>query len=153
MAVEKFRAYVERYPLNGVGGDLCPLAYIAAAAAATGDAFKLEKHLETTRRQDFDAWLAKAFFHAHRREIEPAENALKQAFQRRPHTDYRPIPPEFQFTEAASGYIESPAMLALRTCCSTGASAINRSNRRMRGPMPCSTRMSQIRQLEFARSP
>jgi hypothetical protein len=99
-AIQKFRAYVERYALSGVGADPYPLAYIAAASAATGDPFKLEKYLETTRRQDFDAWLAKAFFHAHRREMNDAETALKQAFQRRPHTDYRPILTEFQFAEA-----------------------------------------------------
>lgn len=99
-AIEKFRTYVERYALDGVGADPYPLAYIAAASAATDDPFKLEKHLETTGRQDFDAWLARAFFHARRHEIDLTENALKQAFQRRPHTDYRPILTEFQFAEA-----------------------------------------------------
>lgn len=99
-AMEKFRAYVQRYALYGVGSDAYALPYIAAASAATGDPFKLEKHLQTMRLQDFDAWLAKAFFHAHRREIDLTENALKQAFQRRPHTDYRPILTEFQYAEA-----------------------------------------------------
>ena len=99
-AIERFRSYVERYPIAGYDADPYPLAYIAAASAATGDPFKLEKHLQATRRADFDGWLAKAFFHAYRKEVDLAENALKKAFQRRPHTDYRPILTEYQFAEA-----------------------------------------------------
>jgi hypothetical protein len=100
VALEKFGAFIERYPLDGAVANSYPLAYMAAASAARGDPLKLEKHLDRPRRQDFDSWLAKAFFHAHRREVGQAENALRQAFQRRPHTDYRPILTEFQFADA-----------------------------------------------------
>lgn len=101
-ALERFRAYAERYPIDDINDDGFAVAYVAAASARTGDPLGLEKFLNDgePKRMDFDGWLARAFFHSHRKDLDAAEAALKRAFQVRPHTDYRPIQTEYQFAEA-----------------------------------------------------
>jgi hypothetical protein len=78
------------------------LPYFAYAAAKTGDKVGLEKYLPKIQNsdQDFDAWLAHAFFAAVRHDADAAQKALLRARWVRPFTDFRPVMVEYQYAEA-----------------------------------------------------
>lgn len=105
-ALERFTAYAQRYPIDSTITDdhSYVMAYMAAAAAPLGDPIGLEKYLDARNPNvnlfDFDYWLSKAFFHAHRKDLAAAQTALKTAFALRPASVYRPLNVEFQFAEA-----------------------------------------------------
>ena len=100
-AVDKFVALADRYPIEH-GEMKVALAYFAFAAAKSGDKLDLEAFIESqpSPEQDFDVLLARAFFAASRREPQKAADALKLAFNQRPHTDSRPVMTEYQWAEA-----------------------------------------------------
>lgn len=101
-AVESFTAMADRYPIDN-GRLKAALPYFALAAARTGDKLGLRKEIESVVDDpdgDFDVWLARAFFAAVERNADQAYDALKHAFDVRPHTVDRPIMTEYQFAEA-----------------------------------------------------
>jgi tetratricopeptide (TPR) repeat protein len=106
-AVTKFVALADRYPIEH-GEMQASLSYFALAAAKTGDKLGLERYIESLPEtqgfpaadRTFDMWLARAYFAVVRREFAKADEALRRAFNSRPHTDVRPVFSEYQFAEA-----------------------------------------------------
>ena len=103
-AVSRFDAMADRYPIEGY-----PLGYFAYAAAKSGDKEQLEKYLDTLKSNPtFDYWLARAYFAGIHQDAQGARDALQLAFRKRPSTDYRPIPSEYQYAEACEWlYLET----------------------------------------------
>jgi hypothetical protein len=100
-AVAKFAALADLYPIDSDYTKVA-LPYFAYAAAKTGDKFGVEEFVGTIENpaEDFDVWLARAFFAAVKHQPDAAIKALNSASYVRPYTDYRPIMVEYQYAEA-----------------------------------------------------
>ncbi len=100
-ARDHFVKFASYYPIES-GDTKVAMAYFALAAAKSGDEIGLEKFIEALPHwnQDFDVWLSRAFYAAARKDAIGAEHALKRAFYVRPHSEWRPVLPEYQYAEA-----------------------------------------------------
>lgn len=113
-AVEKFDRMATYYPIEGSPFgevDAYALPYFSWAAARSGDKLGLEAFVRalnpTGQQAAFDIFLARAFFAGVKRDANEALSDLKRAFDSRPFTDKRPIPTEYQWTEACEWLFEA----------------------------------------------
>lgn len=119
MAVEKFDRLAAHYGIEGGQGHYgqepmtFAIPYFAFASAKVGDTLGFEAFIDTLSISPkhpiyFDYQLAKAFFSGLRGDTPAAIEHLKNAFNIRPHTDYRPIFSEYQYAEVCEWlYLET----------------------------------------------
>ncbi len=85
-------------------GGTYAIAYFARAAAKSGNGDQLESYLDgktaPANQTQFDYQLAKAFFAGAKGKHDEAVQHLKDAFNTRPSTEWRPVFTDYQFVEA-----------------------------------------------------
>lgn len=102
-AVEKFAALADRYQIEFPPEySSVAFAYLALAAAKSGDTLHFEQYMETLPDPDsnYDVQLSRAFFAAARRDVPKAQDALNRAFRLRENLFVRPISTAYQYLDA-----------------------------------------------------